>query len=162
MGKTSFCPVRIGPGPGKSYKHFRDSHSPESCPENIRDFIGPFSEIETSKSRQLVSLAAEHAAEAARLNSYDPEVPTVQAVVSAKENANAPTIRSFLARAVQLAPADGNVRVNLAVFDGATGNFEELLRQLENASFIQKAQDKEQIPAIPEIRRQLEKYRIKR
>ena len=82
--------------------------------------------------------------------------------MSAKENANATTIRSFLARAVQLAPADGNARVNLAVFDGATGNFEELLRQLENASFIQKAQGKEQIPAIPEIRRQLEKYQIKR
>lgn len=115
-------------------------------------------EVEASGAPDLIEQAHTHASEAARLNPYDPSVPTVQAVVAVKRNADAATIRSHLAQAVRLAPADGNMRVNLAVMDGAAGKVEDALRHLDKASFIQKVQQNEPSPAIQQLREELQEY----
>lgn len=95
---------------------------------------------------------------AAKLNPYDANVPTVQAVISVKQHVNPSTTRAYLIHAVELAPADANARLNLAVMNSAEGKVGEAIRQIDNATFIQKTQNKEPLPAVGEFRKQLETY----
>lgn len=102
--------------------------------------------------------AQAHAERAARLNPYDPAVPTVQAAIAVKQRANISTARGYLARAVELAPGDTNAHVNLAVIQSAEGNVAGAIGQLDKANFIQKVQKKELVPAVQKLRKQFESY----
>ena len=113
---------------------------------------------EPSRAAQRLDQARDHADQAARLNPYDASVPTVQAVIATQRRADPRVIRNFLARAVTLAPTDSNLRLNLAVVDSAQGNMKDAIRQLDNASLIYKAQDKQVSPEVQTLRKQLEPY----
>ncbi|HEY6000591.1 MAG TPA: hypothetical protein VI078_14995 [bacterium] len=117
---------------------------------------------ETARKQSHLARARSHAAEAARLNPYNPSVAVVQAVVAARENADPALIRTFLAKAVQLAPADADARINLAVFDGARGDVKNAVRQLDEAAFVQKSQGKAISPSVPILRGEFERMRTPR
>ncbi|MEK7322675.1 MAG: hypothetical protein AABZ84_06315 [Pseudomonadota bacterium] len=102
--------------------------------------------------------ARRHGELAAKLNPFDAAVPTVQAVIAARQGARLTELRSKLAQAVNMAPADGNARVNLAVLDSAQGKVGDALLQLDNANFVQEAQQKAALPAVDKLRRQLAPY----
>lgn len=109
-----------------------------------------------ARAAEWLDAARGHAEQAARLNPYEASAPTVQAVIAARLHASPDTIRSFLQRAVTLAPTDSNLRVNLAVFDGARGKTQDAIRQLDNAAQISKTQGQESSPAVQTLRRQME------
>ena len=115
-------------------------------------------DAEPARVADHLNAARRHAELAAQLNPYDAAVPTAQAVIAARQGAPLTELRGKLAQAVNMAPADGNARVNLAVLDGAQGKVSEALRQLDNASFVQKAQKKATLPAVDNLRRQLAPY----
>src|SRR5262249_27778711 len=102
-----------------------------------------------------LSMAEMHANQAGRLNPYDPEVPTTQAIIAARRVANPEVIRERLVRAVTLAPGDSNARINLAVLESAHGQTDAALHQLDNASFVHKAQTQQELPPARELREQL-------
>jgi hypothetical protein len=110
----------------------------------------------------LLNDAKSFADRAAKLNPYDPAVPTVQAVIAVKQQANPSTVRTYLVHAVELAPADANARVNLAVLNSAEGKVGEAIRQLDNADFIQKVQNKTPSPAVQTLRKELQPYQTTR
>lgn len=115
-------------------------------------------DAEPARAAGHLNAARQQAGLAARLNPYDAAVPTAQAVIAARQGAPLTELRSKLAQAVSMAPADGNARVNLAVLDGAQGKVGEALRQLDNASFVQQAQQKAVPPAVDNLRQQLAPY----
>ncbi len=115
-------------------------------------------DAEPARVTDHLNAARRYAELAAQLNPYDAAVPTAQAVIAARRGAPLAELRSKLEQAVNMAPADGNARVNLAVLDGAQGKVGEALRQLDNASFVQKAQKKAALPAVDNLRRQLAPY----
>ena len=116
-------------------------------------------EAESARAAILLGNAQIYAEQAAKLNPYDAAVPTVRAVIAARQKADPDTVRAYLAKAVELEPTDGNARVNLAVMDGARGKVSEAIRQLDNASMVQQVQNKAPLPGVKELRQQLEQYK---
>jgi hypothetical protein len=113
---------------------------------------------EPARASQWLAAARQHAQQAARLNPYDASVPTAQAVIAARLGSRPDEIGAYLQQAVALAPADTNARLNLAVSDSAQGNVKDAVRQLDSATVIFKAQDREVSPAVQNLRRQIETY----
>ncbi len=112
-------------------------------------------DVEQARSAAHLAVARGHAEQSAQLNPFDAGVPTVQAVIAARQGAPLADLRTLLIKAVSLAPADGNARVNLAMLSGAQGKVSEALRQLDNASFVQEAQNKAPLPSVKTLRQQL-------
>lgn len=113
---------------------------------------------EPARAAQWLAAAREHAEQAARLNPYDGSVATAQAVIAARLRRAPDEIGQHLRRAVALAPTDTNARLNLAVLDSAQGDVKAATRQLDSASTIYKAQEKEISPAVQDLRRQIDTY----
>ena len=112
-------------------------------------------DAEPSRAVALRNSAQEHGAKAAELNPYDAGIPTVQAVIAANLQASTDLIRAYLTKAVSLAPADSNARVNLAVLESAEGRFSEAVRQLDSADFVQRVQKKAPLKSVEELRKSL-------
>lgn len=93
--------------------------------------------IDAQQKRTYLQLAAEHAAEAARLDPYAAEIPTTRAVIAILAGKAVEESQAFLHRAVRLAPTNGDVRMNLAVFETAQGKIKEGIKQLDSAEQLQ-------------------------
>lgn len=93
--------------------------------------------IDTQQKKTNLALAAEHAAEAARLDPYAAEIPTTQAVIAILAGKAVEETQDFLHKAVRLAPTNGDVRMNLAVFETAQGKVKEGIKQLDSAEQVQ-------------------------
>ncbi len=115
-------------------------------------------EADSAQSSRWLTQARDHAEEAARLNPYDAGVATVLAVVTIEQGVDSAVTRAHLMRAVGLAPTDANVRINLAVFESAAGQVSEALRQLDNASFVQRAINQAPLPSVQMLREQLKPF----
>lgn len=102
--------------------------------------------------------ARHHADEAEKLNPFNADVHTVEAVIAARQGATPSVLRDHLARAVSLAPNEANARINLAVLDSAAGNVKSALRQLDIVNFARKSQNLGPLPTVDELRRQLAPY----
>jgi hypothetical protein len=95
---------------------------------------------------------------AAKLDSFDPEVPTAAAIVAARRGAQGQEVRSHLVRAATLAPADADARLNLAIVESAQGNIQDAVRQADNARFVHQAQQRAEYPPAQPVKEQLEHY----
>jgi hypothetical protein len=82
--------------------------------------------------------AEKHAADAARLNPYDPAIPPVQAVIAQQGAAPRSVVRARLAESVRLAPSNSAARLNLAVFDASIGQAGTAMKSIEQAKKFQK------------------------
>lgn len=111
-----------------------------------------------ARASDLLLKASNHAKRAADLNPYDPSVPTVQAVIAVKQDADPGDARAYLMRAAELAPTDKNIWVSLAVMNSSQGKMEAAKRQLDNATLVQRIQDEAPLPAIQNLQRQIETY----
>ncbi|MGD8311439.1 MAG: hypothetical protein PVJ66_02495 [Gammaproteobacteria bacterium] len=104
--------------------------------------------------RHELEAAQRHAAESARLNPYAASVPTTRAVISASSREHRETTGEYLRQAIRLAPTDGNVRMNSAVYDAVEGHLEDSIEQLDKAVEVQRLL--KQKPASPQtLRREL-------
>ena len=119
-----------------------------------RAYFG-LSEVDSVRSVNLLDQAKNHAERAAKLSPYDPDIPAVQAVIAAKQNAKPQELREYIVKAATLAPGDSNVRINLALVESASGNFDQAIQQLDTARFLNKAQAKDTAPDIRRLRSQL-------
>lgn len=103
--------------------------------------------------------AKQHADQAAQLNPYNAEAPTVQAVIAARTGASADTLRSLVGKAIKAAPLDTTNRVNAAMLDSAQGNIPAATRQLNNASVILKTTGKDTPPAVKQLQESISRQR---
>lgn len=113
------------------------------------------SEVDSGRSVNLLDQAKNHADRAAKLSPYDSDIPTVQAVIAAKQNAKPQELREYIVKAATLAPGDSNVRINLALVESASANFDQAIQQLDTARFVNKAQAKDPAPDIGQLREKL-------
>jgi tetratricopeptide (TPR) repeat protein len=88
------------------------------------------------RRRALLAEAETQAAQAAKMNPYDADAFTVQAIIAAETDAEPELIREHLARAALLAPDDANVKFNLALLESGEGQFEPAIRQLLNVQAL--------------------------
>jgi len=103
--------------------------------------------------------AAAHVGRAADLNPYTVEVPALRAVIDVRREAPVAQVRSSLVEAVRLDPKDSTSRLNLAVFEGATGKFSNAMRQIDHAQETRKLTDQAVLPEIQELKQQLNRMR---
>jgi hypothetical protein len=103
--------------------------------------------------------AEQHAADAGRLNPYDPGIPPTQAVIAQLRKASPATVRAHLNDAVQLAPTSQNASVNLAVFDAARGQKDQALKTMDRASevgkILQRPDSPEQVQVTGALRKSM-------
>ena len=67
-------------------------------------------------------------------------------------------VRHYLTRAVTLAPADSDARLNLGLVETAQGNISKAVRQVENASFVHKSQKGTDFAPAQPVKRNLVEY----
>lgn len=122
-----------------------------------RAYVRLSSTDEATASRNL-TLAQNHAEQAARLNPYDGSIATAQAVIAVKQRGDPFVIEKYLEHAARLSPTDSNARMNLAAIQSADGKVEEAVRQLDHAGAILKAQGKPVSPALKQYQQDLTKH----
>jgi hypothetical protein len=113
-------------------------------------------DVDPERRSSWLAQAAEHGAMAADLNPYAVEAPTLLAVIDVRRQAPVAQIRVSLVEAVRLDPGDSTARLNLAVFDGATGKIDDAVRQLDQAAETRRLIKQPAMPEIEEFKRQLE------
>jgi tetratricopeptide (TPR) repeat protein len=99
--------------------------------------------------------AAQHAATAARLNPYEPAIPQARAVIALLQGRPGAEVRSHLAEAVRLAPADPSARLDLALLDAAAGNNREALKSIDDAKQVQHLVHVDAPPAQEKLERDI-------
>jgi hypothetical protein len=112
-------------------------------------------ETDAQRGSALLERAASHASQAAKLNPYDPDVPTVQAVIAAKRNKAPEELRPYLVQAASLAPANSTARINLALANSASAKFDQANQQLSSARFVNGVRAKEPLPDIDRLQETL-------
>ena len=116
-------------------------------------------DVDPPSKIQNQELARTHADKAAELNPYDPDIPTVQAVIAAQQNIDLAEIRKYLVKAVTLSPGNTTDRLNLALVESAAAQFGNAIKQVDDAVFVNKAQSREPIQGVGSLREQLGRMR---
>jgi hypothetical protein len=111
--------------------------------------------IDIANSGKLLAQAMGHADQAAQLNAYSAEAPTVQAVIAAKLKAPVATTHSYLSKAIRAAPLDSTARVNAAVLESAQGRLPNAAKQLNNASLMYELNEEKVPSAVTELKREV-------
>jgi len=95
-------------------------------------------DAELGRRKAHLEAAEKQAADAARLNPYDPAIPPVRAVIAQRRASPPAVVRARLAESVRLAPSDSAARLNLAVFDASIGQTGAAMKSLEQAKAVQR------------------------
>ncbi len=115
--------------------------------------------IDSANAARYLLSAKQHADQAAQLNPYNAEAPTIQAVIAARNGAPPAALRSFVGKAITAAPLNSTNRVNAAMLDSAQGNIPAAMRQLDNASVILKTSGKDTSPAVKQLQESISRQR---
>jgi tetratricopeptide (TPR) repeat protein len=120
------------------------------------------SQLETAQRSNYLRKAATGAEKAIRLNPYEADPYTVQAVIMSAQNRDVREIEGSLEKAASLAPGSPVASYNLALVKSGSGQFKEAIRKLEQVEFLQTRENQPVYSELPELQQKLRSITEKR